>query len=108
MFAALALAKMDCGDLANYFLLPALFGVVYLNQSNYQKLVRETSDEPKDSGQSTGLNQTDAMERAPVIGDSSDLVDSVESALALGLGAMILLQLASNFLGRRSSRVVRL
>lgn len=105
MFAALALAKMDCHNLANYFLLPALFGVVYANSSIYQRLAQDLDE-------SANFNQPNLtrmeIENMLVITNKNGLVDSIELALGLGLGSMILLQFSSNLLGRKSSKAVRL
>lgn len=38
MFASLALTKMDCNRIANYFLFPVLLGLIYSNAALYNRL----------------------------------------------------------------------
>lgn len=44
MFASLALTKMDCNRIANYFLLPVLLGLVYSNIALYHRAHHSETD----------------------------------------------------------------
>lgn len=61
MFASLALTKMDCNRIANYFLLPVLLGVVYSNAALYHRMHNPATDNNKLAPKPTASNAADHL-----------------------------------------------
>ena len=114
MFVALALAKMDCQRLANYFLLPVLLGSASWIQGAHRRVFATRSPSGRQLSAS-GATEPPVGTTSPVtstrlemgdllvINDEMTLIDSIEMALGVGFGALTLLHLMCNLLDRVSS-----
>lgn len=100
MFASLALTKMDCNRIANYFMLPVLLGLAYFNIAHYRLYRHNEPDDRKPDipAGETGVGTINAYNSTKVYsGDNNpSTVDIIELTLTNVLGLMTIVQLAAN------------
>lgn len=128
LFASLALTRMNCNRIANYFLLPVFFSLVYINLVHHHNHYKGTTI-IKESGPSTFGNEkhssrdtivskdNDKVASISGLNDISDgynnnssslslyipvsIVDTIELTLTNGLGLILIVQLTVNLFANR-------
>lgn len=134
MFGSLALTKMDCNRIANYFILPVLLGLAYFDIAYYHRttLVAHSGTSGGTSvaevAAATAANLADNSNeldgiiinaKAKLVGDddtgsspfrnsgsSRSIVDTIELTLSNGLGLMTIVQLAANLFTGKLSKIL--
>lgn len=115
LFASLALTKMNCNRIANYFLLPVFFSLAYINlaHQHYYKaetLIKKSSPKRSDHEQDRFRDSIVSDENNNSNSNNSSsipltlpisIVDTIEFTLTNGLGLILLAQLTVNLLAKK-------
>lgn len=111
MFGSLALTKMDCNRIANYFLLPVLFGLGYLNLIHYKRETANTARSARINprGELLVPRGNSLYEDGTVIDgdvDSGSLADAIELILCNRLAILSVVHLVTNMLSEQIAKII--
>lgn len=136
MFASLALAKMDCHRLANYFLLPVFLGLAYLSSAPALHTQQPNLDWAQSTSNLTGarlggptrddvsanshaslaFKKSSSSSRLETLinvvesegheADARPLVEAIESTLNQGLAGLSLVHLVTNLFESQLSKLI--
>lgn len=115
MFSSLALTKMDCNRIANYFMLPILLGLAYFNVAHHNRATMSAlrgSVRAEDSGTTSGplngiMKATTSADSVSLVSSLDSLVGSCELLMCNGLAGLTIIQLVANLLSRHLSKLVK-
>lgn len=112
MFGSLVLTKMDCNRVANYFLLPVLLGLGYLNVIHYhrktvvaQQRLGNCSDQQDNKRADDGTRTEAAISLSG--SDANSLADTIELFLCNRLAVMSLVHLVTNLFSEQIAVLIK-